>query len=146
MKKKSNVPRLKSIWKDKSTTELRKIVVEYVKKHLKGLEVVNQDLKIKVVISVSGARKTARGEAMYLKKAECIRALPKIIEIAKYNNFGQRKDKDSAVVIGYLNFKSKCYIDGKLEHIRLSVQFQKGGKYYYNLEINKKSVPKEARR
>ena len=144
---KKSIPRLKSIWKDKSTFELRELVADYVKAHLKGVRVMNRHLKIPITITVTGGRKTARGGAMYHKKAEIIRALPQIIEIAKYNNFGQRKDTDSAVVIGYLNFKSKCYIDGGLEDIRLSIQFQKGGKYYYNIETNKKgSTPKESRR
>jgi len=146
MKKKTEIPRLRSIWKNKTKDELRKLLIDYVQKHFKGLEVVNKDLKITVKISVSGGRKTAKGGAMYHKKAESIRALPQIIEIAEYNNWGNRKSTDSAVVVGYLNFKSKCYIDGKLEHIRLAIQFQKGGKYYYNIEINKKSTPKGTRR
>lgn len=39
----------------------------------------------------------------------------------------------------------KCIIDGAKENIRLAVQFQKGGKYYYNIEINiKKPTPKRS--
>lgn len=91
-----------------------------------------------MIISVKGGRKTSHGGAMYHKKAESIRALPEIIKIAKYNNFGQRKTTDSEAVIGYFNFKSKFYLDGELKHIRLTIQLQKDGKFHYNIEVNKK--------
>ena len=110
MKSKNEIPKLKSIWKNKRTIELRRLIAYYVKTNFKGLEVVNQDLKITVKISVTSGRKTARGGAMYHKKAESIRVLPKIIEIAKYNNFGNRKSTDSKEIIGYFNFKSKFSI------------------------------------
>ena len=143
MKKKNEIPKLKSIWKDKSKDELRELVYDYVKTHLKGMKVINQDLEIKVIISVKGGRKTSHGGAMYHKKAESIRALPEIIKIAKYNNFGQRKDTDSKAVIGYFNFKSKFYLDDVLEHIHLTVRLQKDGKFHYNLEINNLEITKK---
>ncbi len=52
----------------------------------------------------------------------------------------KRLINDGPNIIGYLNFKCKCMIDGKKENVRLAVQFQKGGKYYYNIEINKKKA------
>lgn len=55
-----------------------------------------------------------------------------------YNNFGEAKITDSPNVIGYLNFKCKCVIDGKTECLRIAVQMQKGGKFYYDIEVNKK--------
>jgi hypothetical protein len=100
--------------------------------------IINDDLFIPVTISVKSCRKTAYGEAMYMKKAAVSRILPEIVKYATYNNFGERKSGDSASVIGYLNFKCFCVIDGKKECVRLSVQFQKGGKFYYNIEVNKK--------
>ena len=39
-------------------------------------------------------------------------------------------------IIGYLNFKAKCILDDKVEHLRIAVQLQKGGKFYYNIEVN----------
>ena len=66
--------------------------------------------------------------------------LPDLIKYAEYNNWGNPKATDGPNIIGYLNFKCKCMIDGKKENIRLAVQFQKGGKYYYNIEINKKKA------
>lgn len=75
---------------------------------------------------------------MYMKKAAASLILPDIIRHATYNNFGSRKEDDPPTIIGYLNFKCKCTIDGKNECLRLAVQFQKGGKFYYNVEVNKK--------
>ena len=37
-------------------------------------------------------------------------------------------------------YSGTTIIDGKKENVRLAVQFQKGGKYYYNIEINKKKA------
>lgn len=125
-------------WKKISVFNLRKSVLEFIRKNYAGLTIINEDLKLPIVITVNSCKKTAFGEAMYLKKAACALILPDLIKYASYNNFGSKKENDSDSLIGYLNFKCKCVIDGKKEYVRLSVQFQKGGKYYYNIEINKK--------
>jgi len=136
--KQTVIPEITSIWQDSTTAELRHLVLDYVKKYFKGVVVKNLSLNIPIIISVSSGRKTALGGAMYRKKAELIRILPDLIRVAQYNNFGSRKATDNSSVIGYLNFKAKCRLDEKTEHIRLAVQFQKGGKFYYNVEVNKK--------
>jgi hypothetical protein len=145
--KQAIIPEITSIWHDKSKDELRHLVLEYIKAHFKGLVVKNAHLNLPITITVTSGRKTALGSAMYSKKAELIRLLPAIIRVAQYNNFGTRKETDNPAVIGYLNFKAACKLDGKVEHVRLAVQFQKGGKYYYNIEVNKKEdTPKKPRR
>jgi hypothetical protein len=63
-----------------------------------------------------------------------------LIRYAKYNNWGDRKPKDDDFVIGYLNFKVKCRINGKLEHIHLVVRLRNTGEFHYVLEVNKKTV------
>ena len=133
------IPETAEMWKDKSKGELRRLVLEYVKGYFKGLVVTNLHLNIPITISMTSGRKTALGGAMYGKKAEFIRLLPEIIRVAQYNNFGARKNTDNPAVIGYLNFKVKCKLDGKTEHIRLAVQLQRGGNFYYNIEVNKKN-------
>ena len=142
--KQTVIPEATSIWHDSTQQELRRLVLDYVKKHFKGVVVRNLSLDIPIIISVTSGRKTALGGAMYRKKAELVRVLPAIIRVAQYNNFGARKATDNPSVIGYLNFKAKCKLDGKVEHVRLAVQFQRGGKYYYNVEVNKKEdTPKK---
>ncbi|MDR0207043.1 MAG: hypothetical protein LBI45_07300 [Bacteroidales bacterium] len=133
------IPSVKTqdLFSNMSGKELRKYIINYVKTELAGQNIVNEDTKLTIKITVTGGRKTAMGGAIYKKKSAVIQILPKLIQYAMLNNFGNRKEKDSEVVIGYLNFKVKCNIDEKLEHIRITVQMQKGGYFYYNLEINK---------
>lgn len=85
---------------------------------------------------MTSGRKTAMGEAMYQHKAEIIRILPKLVKYALYNNFGQPKEKDSPEVIGYLNFKGRCNINGKPKISELPFSFKKQAKFYYNIEVN----------
>lgn len=116
---------------------LRKIVYQFIKNNFVGKIIRNEDTGINVQITVSSGRKTAYGEAMYLKKAAAVQILPNLIRCAKYNNFGKKKPTDAKNVIGYLNYKCKCKIDGKSECLRLAIRLQNDGKFYYNIEINK---------
>lgn len=125
-------------WKTKTSAELREITFNELLK-LKGKVVQNQHLKINIEISVSGMKKTTHGSSMYSKKAALACCLVDLLCYAEYNNWGDRKDKDSAAVIGYLNFKAKCVIDKKPETVHLVVRFQKDGKFHYCVEVNKKT-------
>ena len=73
---------------------------------------------------------------MYQRKAELIQILPDLVKYALYNNYGGPKEKDSPDIIGYLNFKGRCILDGKVENVRIAIQFQKQAKFYYNIEVN----------
>lgn len=130
------VPEIKSELSGLSKSELRKYILDYYKKNLKGLEVVNDDTGITIHFSMTSGRKTAMGEAMYQRKAELIRILPELVKYALYNNFGKPKESEGPDIIGYLNFKGRCKIDGKTENIRIAVQFQRQAKFYYNIEVN----------
>ncbi|MCR4738222.1 MAG: hypothetical protein K5846_08710 [Bacteroidales bacterium] len=132
-----NIPILESRWTSLNNTARKKAVLDYFRTYLKDKTVVNRDTGLTIRITMASGRKTAYGEAMYSKKAEVVRILPDLIEQAIYNNFGQRKQGDNKDILGYLNFKAKCILDGKVEHLRIAVQFQKGGKFYYNVEVNK---------
>ena len=65
-----------------------------------------------------------------------VRILPDIVKYAIYNNFGKRKPDESDDIIGYLNFKGRCILDGKTQNVRIADQFQKTAKFYYNIEVN----------
>ena len=127
-------------WKKGKLQQLRIFIFNYIRSNYSGAVVENLDTGLPIVVSVTAARKTAFGEAIYYKKAAAALVLTDIIKYAQYNNWGDPKPTDGPNIIGYLNFKCKCIIDGKMENIRLAVQFQKGGKYYYNIEINKKKA------
>jgi hypothetical protein len=133
-------------WKALTSKELRNVVME----RAKGLvyeKVLNIDTGIEIEFSVTNARKLARGGAIYLKKASLVPILPELVKVAEYSNFGQRKETDNPELLGFLNFKAKCIIDGKTEHVRLSVQFCRRNKFFYNVEVNKiKLLPQKPRR
>lgn len=129
-------------WKGVKLQKLKTIIFNHIRNRYSGMTIQNIDTGLPIIISVTSARKTAYGEAIYFKKAAAILILPEIIKYAQYNNWGSPKATDGPNIIGYLNFKCKCIIDGAKENIRLAVQFQKGGKYYYNIEVNmKKPTP-----
>ena len=136
MKKFEYVPIIQSELSQLSKMEMRHYVLEYYKKNLKGKTVVNKDTGITIHFSMTSGRKTAMGEAMYQKKAEMVRILPDLVIYAIYNNFGKRKPDESDDIIGYLNFKGRCILDGKVQNVRIAVQFQKTAKFYYNIEVN----------
>ena len=136
MKKFEYVPIIQSELRQLSKMEMRHYVLEYYKKNLKGKTVVNKDTGITIHFSMTSGRKTAMGEAMYQKKAEMVRILPDLVTYAIYNNFGKRKPDESDDIIGYLNFKGRCILDGKVQNVRIAVQFQKTAKFYYNIEVN----------
>ena len=136
MKRFEHVPEIKSELGRLTKMELRKYVLEYYKNNLKGKEVINTDTGITIHFSMTSGRKTAMGEAMYQKKAEMIRILPELVKYALYNNFGKRKPDESEEIIGYLNFKGRCKLDGRIQNVRIAVQFQRSAKFYYNIEVN----------
>ncbi|MBQ0128359.1 MAG: hypothetical protein KBT57_00835 [bacterium] len=131
-------------WNQVKLQQLRKIILDLIRKEYAGRIITNTDTELPIRVSVTSARKTALGEAIYFKKAAAVLILPDIIKYARYNNWGDAKQSDGPNIIGYLNFKCKCLIDGKKECVRMAVQFQKGGKYYYNIEVNKKPTPERS--
>ena len=132
-------------WKNLKGWQLREIAFNTIKQKYAGKAVINKDFGIPINITISSGRKTAFGESIYSKKAAAVLILPEIIANAQYNNWGDPKPEDGNNLKGYLNFKCKCIIDGKTEHIRLAIQFMKGGKFYYNIEVNKKPTPERSK-
>ena len=124
-------------WEQKTSAELREIAFKKLKE-LAGQTVVNEHLKLTINISITGIKKTTHGSAMYSKKAALAFCLVDLLRYAKYNNWGDRKEKEAATVIGYLNFKVKCVIGKQPETVHLVVQLQKSGTFHYSMEVNKK--------
>ena len=118
------IPEINSELNGLTKSELRTYILDYYKQNLKGIEVVNNDTGITIRFSMTSGRKTAMGEAMYQRKAEIIRTLPELVKYALYNNFGHPKETDSPEIIGYLNFKGRCVIDGKLKMSELLYNFK----------------------
>jgi len=125
-------------WKDLTIKESRAKTFEHYHTHYLGKEkrVKNKDIGITVEFEKQGARKTAHGGYVYPEKMCLIQVLDKLIRYAEYSNWGERKEKDPAKIIGYLNFNAKVKIDGKMEYVHLVVRVSNDGKFHYSMEIN----------
>ena len=135
-----------SRWKGIKLTQLRREVLAIAKSYT-GRSCVNEDTGIIIHFSNTNAKKVSMGSAVYFKKAAAMLHLLELLTVAEYNNFGERKATDNPEVIGFLNFKAKCIIDGQVEHVRIAIQFCRGDKFFYNMEINKiELLPKKSRR
>jgi hypothetical protein len=115
-------------------------VKEYYAANLQGKSVVNKHLGFRIYFTSWGKGKLSLG-SVHTKKVAVLQCLSKLLEVAEFNNFGNRKEKDSMAVLGYLNFKAKVKIDGKTENVRIAVIIKTDGKIYYSHEINKKIEP-----
>ncbi len=110
----------------------------YYKDNLQGQEVFNKDLKIWIKFTSLGKGKVAYGGRKTPAKMAVLQGIKSILEVAEYNNFGPRKAKDPKNIVGYLNFKAKVRINGKIENLRIAIILRQDGKFYYNHEVNMK--------
>ncbi len=128
-------------WDCISSNKLRNIMLNIARSY-KGTSVKNKHIGINVSFTVANSKKVSKGGAVYKKKAALLFVLPQLIENAEYSNWGTRKPTDPSDVVGFLNFKAKCKIDGKIDNCRIAIQFRVGGKFFYNIEVNKKPSTK----
>lgn len=136
----SHIPEVKTPpeWKNAKMKALIGYVKEYYVENIQGQSVINQDKGFKITFSGQGRQKITKGSYLYGKKAAVVLILKELLEVAEYSNFGRRKLNDPAVLMGYLNFKVKCRIDGKLETLRIACMMYKADKIYFNHEVNRK--------
>jgi len=113
-----------------------KFIKDYYSKNLQGKIVLNKDILLTIRFTSIGKYELAYAGALYAKKIAVLQCLDKLLEVAEYNNFGQRKETDKQNVLGYFNFKAKVKIEEKLKHVRISIVLKKDGKAYYNHEVN----------
>jgi hypothetical protein len=124
-------------WSGMSAFETRKKVFNFYKSHyLNNKNIRNKSLNILVSFDRVGAKKTSFGGHVYPKKACLIEVLNELIRYAEYNNFGERKPTDASNVVGFLNFKAKVCIDGKIEHAHLVITLRNDGSFHYSMEVN----------
>jgi hypothetical protein len=109
---------------------------KFYAEHLQGKSVVNQHLGIRIRFNATGKSELAHGRAIHKNKSAVVKCLFKLLEVAEYNNFGNRKTTDSPSVLGFYNFKAKVKIDGEIHSVRISVVITKDLKAYYNHEIS----------
>ena len=124
-------------WATLAANEVRKKVFSEYSTRYFGKKITNLSLGISVEFEYDGARKTSNGGALYSKKACLIGVLDKLIKYAEYTHWGDRKEKDPKWVVGFLNFKVKVKIDGKLEQVSLFIRVSNKGKFHYSIEVDK---------
>lgn len=120
----------------KEVKNLRKYVREEYSSKLQGHTVINKHIGLTIYFGSDGKSELSTGRAIYAKKAALVQCLLELMENAEYNNFGARKETDRKNVFGYANFKAKVYINGVLEHVRITVLVKSDGKGYYCHEVN----------
>ena len=106
-----------------------KFIKNFYSENLQGKMVINKDILLTIRFTSIGKYELAYARAPYAKKIAVLQCLEKLLEVAEYNNFGQRKETDKQNVLGYFNFKAKVKIEGKLENVRISVVLKKMGKH-----------------
>ena len=128
-------------WENLSLRDVQKKMAEHYRaKYPNTRTVKNQHLGIKIGFESDGLGKTCRGGSNYPTKNCLVEILDKLIRYAEFNNFGNRKPKDKPNVLGYLNFKAKAKINGKIEHIRLTIRITKRNEgrftFHYSMSVN----------
>ena len=108
--------------------------------HVQGKTVINHDCGLTIYFGSDGKAELAHGRAIYAKKAALVQCLPQLMEVAEYNNWGQRKQKDPKSVFGYANFKAKAKVNGEIVNVRISVIVKSNGKAYYHHELSIKKM------
>jgi hypothetical protein len=119
-----------------TVAENRKIVEEKYKSFV-GKKVINKDTQLPIVFVSRGVKKVAYGNNMYAKLFASVNVIYVLLINGKLNNYSKRKPTDPKSILGYMNFDSKCYIDNKLNVVKLSVRLMKGGGHHYSLNIKK---------
>lgn len=127
-------------------SQLRNEAAKDYMENCAGKTIINLHTKIPIQCKNASARKTAYGGAIYAKKVALIKKIPKLLEHAVYNNFGQPKPGDDKTLIGYYNFKAYVLIDDKKESVRLAVKAFKNGTFYYNVEVSALHKTKKVRK
>lgn len=127
------IPSIKTQYKGYN---MREYVRKYYTEHVQGITVINKHIGLTIYFGADGKSELANGRSIYAKKAALVQCLPELLTHAVYSNFGARKYSDPESIFGYANFNAKVYIDGKLEHVHITVLVKANGKAYYCHEIN----------
>lgn len=121
-KRQKAIPETNTIEFDElSNEQIRYWCKEYYKKFI-GTTVRNENIGIIISFKGRGRKKTAFGSGISKRKAAVVKILDEVLKRAVYTNWGDRKANDPDDVIGYLNFKCKILIDGKMSYFVVNVQ------------------------
>lgn len=94
-------------WKGITLHQLKTLIFNHIKSKYSGMVIQNLDTRLPIIISVTSARKTAYGEAVYFKKAAAILILPEIIRFA--HSIGCTISKRREVLLQYRGKHEKAH-------------------------------------
>jgi len=132
---------------DFSKSELRKFLLEYYNKNLKGKNIAIENSIKKVELLNRAGRKISKGSAVYSAKTAVMEHLEDVIKQSTYNNWGSPKKTDSKDLLGFMNFKSKVIINGEKRHVRVVVEVWKSGRTLlksYDVGMKKPHLSKDS--
>ena len=138
--KQTVIPSISNTFIGKSPNEIHQEVKKNYQNNIQGRTITNKDLGIEIYFN-----KTGRDETVHFARKDSLIAsasniLDVLLENAEFNNFGKPRasHQERFGAIGFLNFKSKCKIDGKLCFFRLSVMIidLKMAKFQYAISKN----------
>ena len=121
----------------KTEQELKQSIKAFYKQNIQGQTITNKDVGIKIRFTSDGLGKISEARRIGRINAAAVQILMSMLENAEYSNMGQRKPTDKENVLGYLNFKAKVKIDGKVCHFRMAVKLKTDMKAYYNHTVNR---------
>lgn len=121
----------------KTEQELKQAIKIFYKQNIQGQSITNRHTGIKIRFTSDGLGKMSEARRIGRVNAAAVQILISLLENAEYSNMGQRKSTDKENVLGYLNFKVKAKIEGKLYHFRIAVKLKTDMKAYYNHTVNR---------
>ncbi len=136
--KQTTIPKITipKYWYDLSVDELKKLSSKTYKDRWQGKKAFNKSVSVFINFSGQGKNKRVFGGPVYPEKVATLLILKQLLEVAEYSNFGDRKDNDPKEMLGYLNFKAKCFINGNPKQVRISAMLFKNMKIDWNHEVN----------
>ena len=119
-------------WDKYSLSQLKQAVKVFYAENLSGKSIKNKQKGITVVFANTGLRHLLHARTSGYVKLKAISVLPSLIEQAKYSNFKAAVGEESKRIVGYFNFTSKVFCEGKMHNIHITIRLTNNGKFYYD--------------
>ena len=117
---------------------LKKHCTSFFKRNINGKSAINKHKGITVLFNMRGLKHVLHARNSGYTKLKAVYILPELIENAVYCNFKNPGENDSPDIIGFLNFKSKAKIEGKIQIFRIVIRITNRGKFFYDHAVRVK--------
>lgn len=110
----------------------------FFKENFNGKSVKNKHKAVTVSFNMRGINHLIYSRNPGYIKLKAVFVLRELVQNAVFCNFKNPDKNDSPDILGYLNFKSKAKIEGKIHTFRIVVRLTVKGKFYYDHAIRVK--------